>query len=59
MLPNDEGVSAKLFEEATFQKMALDIEGVVNGGVDRQETLRSPGRFEPLLFSFPSSHRLV
>ncbi|GEM_PF-5535206 len=40
MVPHSKGVSSKLFEEPAFQKMALDVESVVDGGVDGQETLR-------------------
>ena len=39
--------------------MALDVKGVVDGGVDRQEPLGGSRRLKPLLFSFASSNRLV
>ena len=37
--------------------MALDIEGVVDDGVDGQKSLGRTLRFEPLLFSLPPSDR--
>jgi len=39
--------------------MALDVESVVDGGVDRQEPLGGSRRLEPLMFSFASTNRLV
>ena len=39
--------------------MTLDVEGVVDGGVDRQEPLGGSRRLELLLFSFALSNRLV
>jgi hypothetical protein len=37
--PDDKGLGPKRFEDAARQEVALDIEGVLDGGVDRQETL--------------------
>jgi hypothetical protein len=39
LIPDRERLGSKLFEEAAVQKMALDVEGVVDGGVDRQKPL--------------------
>jgi hypothetical protein len=39
--------------------MALDVEGVIDGGVDRQKALSRSRLFETLLLSFVSSSRLV
>ena len=59
LLPDRERPGAKLLEDAARQKMTLDVEGVVDGGVDRQEPLGGSRRLEPLLFSFALSNRLV
>ena len=39
--------------------MALEVEGIVDGGVDAEKPLRRAGRFEALHFPFPPSHNLV
>ena len=39
VLPDRKRLSPKNLEDAARQKMALDVEGVLDGGVDRQETL--------------------
>ena len=39
LLPDSKRLSPKRFEDAARQEMTLDIEGVLDGGVDRQETL--------------------
>jgi hypothetical protein len=39
--------------------MALDIEGVVNNGVDAGEALGGAGRLEALQLPFSPTHRLV
>jgi hypothetical protein len=39
--------------------MALEVEGVVDGGVDAEKPLRGTGRFEALHFPLPPSHDLV
>ena len=39
--------------------MALEVEGVVDGGVDAEKPLRRAGRFEALYFLLPPSHDLV
>ena len=39
--------------------MAFDVEGVVNGGVDGQETLRRSRRFEPLHLALASPDLLM
>lgn len=40
LTPLAEGFSSKLVERATGNQMALDIEEVVDGGVDREKALR-------------------
>ena len=39
--------------------MALDVKGVLDGGMDREETLGRSSRLQPLLFSLSSTNRLV
>ena len=39
LLPDRKRLGTKILEDAAWQKMALDVEGVLDGGVDRQETL--------------------
>ena len=39
--------------------MALQVEGVVDGGMDAEKPLCGAGRFEPLHFPLPPSHNLV
>jgi hypothetical protein len=39
LLPDRKRLSTKILEDAAWQKMALDVEGVLDGSVDRQETL--------------------
>jgi hypothetical protein len=39
--------------------MALEIEGVVDGGVHAKKTLRGASRLEPLHFALSSSYRLM
>ncbi len=39
LLPDRKRLSTNFPEDAAWQKMALDVEGVLDGGVDRQETL--------------------
>ena len=39
--------------------MTLDVEVVVDGGVDGEKALRGSGRLEALHFSFSSSDRLM
>ena len=39
--------------------MALQVEGVVDGGMDAEKSLCGAGRFEPLHFPLPPSHNLV
>ena len=58
-LPDCERLGAKRLEDSARQKMTLDVEGVVDGGVNRQEPLGRSRRLEPLLFTFASSNRLV
>jgi len=40
-------------------EMALDVEGIVNGGVNGQESLGRSRRFESLHLAFASSRRLM
>jgi hypothetical protein len=39
--------------------MALDVEGVVDGGMDRGEFLRRAGALEALHLALPASRRLM
>ncbi len=39
LLPDSKRLGTKILEDTAWQKMALDIEGVLDGGVDREETL--------------------
>ena len=39
--------------------MSLDVEDVVNGGMDGDEALGRAGRFEAVQLALSSSHRLV
>ncbi len=39
LLPDSKRLSTKVLEDTAWQKMALDVEGVLDGGVDREETL--------------------
>jgi hypothetical protein len=39
--------------------MALEVEGVVDGGVHAEKALSGTSRLEPLHFMLPSSHRLM
>ena len=39
LLPDGKRLGSKGLEDSAWQKMALDVEGVLDGGVDRQEPL--------------------
>ena len=39
LLPDSKRLGTKILEDTAWQKMALDVEGVLDGGVDREETL--------------------
>jgi hypothetical protein len=39
--------------------MALQVEGIVNGGVHAEKTLGGASRLEPLHLALPSSHGLM
>jgi hypothetical protein len=39
--------------------MALEVEGVVDGGVDAEKPLSGSRRFEPLQLAFAPSHHLM
>lgn len=39
LIPDRERFSTKLFVNAARQQMALDVEGIVGGSVDRQKPL--------------------
>ena len=39
LLPDSKRLGPKRLEDGARQKMALDVEGVVDGGVDRDEAL--------------------
>jgi len=40
-------------------EMALQVEGVVDGGVQAEKSLRGSGRLEPLHLALSSSHSLM
>ena len=40
LVPDRKSVGPEPFEKSTRKKLALDVEGVVNGGLDREEALR-------------------
>ena len=46
-------------ESGTREEMSLDVEDVVNGGVDRDEALGRASRFEALHLALSSTHWLV
>ena len=50
LLPDRKSFGPELLERPTGKKMAFDVEGVENSGLDRDEALHLP---------FSSSHRLV
>ena len=37
--PDSKRLGSKTLEDAAWQEVALDVEGVLDGGVDRQEAL--------------------
>jgi len=39
LLPDSKRLGPKRLEDGARQKMALDVEGILDGGVDRQEAL--------------------
>jgi hypothetical protein len=51
--------STEAVECGLRKKMSLDIEDVVNGGVDRGEALGRAGRLEALHLALSSSHWLA
>ena len=59
MPPDGKCLSSKRVEDAARQEVTLDVEDVLDGGVDRQETLGWPSRLEPPLLSFASPKVLV
>jgi hypothetical protein len=46
-------------ERRARDEMALEVEGVVNGGVHAEKPLGGASRLEPLHFVLSSSHRLM
>ena len=54
-LPQAHCLVAKLAQCFSGNQMALDVEGVVDGGVGREKPLRRSSRFETLHSSFPLS----
>jgi len=38
--PHIERIASKLFESSSFEQMTLDVEGVVDSGLNIQEALR-------------------
>ena len=57
--PYTECFSAKALESSSVFEMTLNVEGVVDGGVDVEKSLGGSGRLESLHLSFASSHRLM
>jgi hypothetical protein len=57
--PDYKRLGPKRLEDAARKEMALDVEGVVDSGVDRQEALGGSRGLEPLLFSLSSSNGLM
>ncbi len=49
----------KAVEGGARDEMSLDVEDVVNGGMDGDEALGRAGRFEAVHLALSSSHRLV
>lgn len=59
ILPHSKRISAILLERCAIDQMALEIRGIVYGGVDVEETLSGAWGFEALHLSLSSSHRLM
>jgi hypothetical protein len=57
--PDDKRLGPKRLEDAARKEVALDVEGVLNSGVDRQEALGGSRGLEPLLLSLSSPNRLM
>ena len=51
--------STKAVEGGTREEMSLDVEDVVNGGVDGDEALGRAGRLEALHLALSSSYWLM
>src|ERR1700716_1444675 len=51
--------STEAVKRCASDQVSLDVEDVVDGGVDGDKTLSGSGRFEALHLALPSSQRLV
>jgi len=57
--PYIERFSAEDLEPASIEEMTLNVEGIVDGGVDIEKSLGGCGGLESLHFSLTSSYRLM
>jgi hypothetical protein len=57
--PYTECFGAKALESSSVFEVTLNVEGVVDGGVDVEKSLCGSGRLESLHLPFTSSHRLM
>ena len=57
--PYPECFGAKALESGSIFEMTLNVEGIVDGGVDVEESLGGSGRLESLHLSLTSSHGLM
>jgi hypothetical protein len=58
-LPRLKRFASEDAERVAGCQMALDVEVIVDGGMNGQEALGWPGRLEPLHLVLASSHRLA
>ena len=58
-LPVGPGLRPEGAQGTAGDQVALEVEAVVDGGVQGNEALRGRGRFEPLHLALSSPHRLV
>jgi hypothetical protein len=59
VIPIGPGLGPEGAQGAAGNQVALDVEGVVGGGMHRDETLGGSRRFEPLHLAFSSAERLM
>ncbi len=59
LAPLIESFVAKKAKCAARDQVALDVEEIVDGGMDGQKSLGGAGRFEALHLSLSSSNRLM
>lgn len=53
------GFGPELAKRTAGEEVALKVEGVLEGGLDRKEALRRAGRFEPLHLPLAPAYRLA